>query len=157
MQINHIIKHDYFLLLYSNHSLNRYIISLIKAYKIGIISLLGPAPIAVLAFEAILNGMALFSHSNIKLPHKMDHLFRKIIVTPNMHRIHHSVEVNETNSNYGFNLSVWDRLLGTYKAEAIKTQSEIVIGIDTFRRPEELTFYSLLMMPRNYKKLTYVT
>ena len=126
-------------------------------YKIGIICLLGPVPAAVLIFEAVLNGMALFSHSNIKLPDKMDHLCRKLIVTPDMHRIHHSVEVSETNSNYGFNLSVWDRVLGTYKEEALKAQPDIVIGIDTFRRPEELTFYSLLMMPKNYKKLTYVT
>ena len=126
-------------------------------YKIGIICLLGPAPMAVLAFEAVLNGMALFSHSNIKLPGKMDHLCRKLIVTPDMHRIHHSIEVSETNSNYGFNLSVWDRMLGTYREDALKAQPDIVIGIDTFRRPEELTFYSLLMMPRNYKKLTYVT
>ena len=126
-------------------------------YKIGIICLLGPAPMAVLVFEAVLNGMALFSHSNIRLPDKMDRLCRKLIVTPDMHRIHHSVEVSETNSNYGFNLSVWDRILGTYKDEAMKAQPDIVIGIDTFRRPEELTFYSLLMMPRNYKKLTYVT
>jgi len=126
-------------------------------YKIGIICLLGPAPMAVLAFEAVLNGMALFSHSNIRLPGKMDHFCRKLIVTPDMHRIHHSVEVSETNSNYGFNLSIWDRMLGTYKDEALKAQPDIVIGIDTFRRPEELTFCSLLMMPRNYKKLTYVT
>ena len=126
-------------------------------YKIGIICLLGPVPMAVLIFEAVLNGMALFSHSNIKLPDKMDRLCRKLIVTPDMHRIHHSVEVSETNSNYGFNLSVWDRVLGTYKEEALKAQPDIVIGIDTFRRPEELTFYSLLMMPKNYKKLTYVT
>lgn len=126
-------------------------------YKIGIIFALGPAPMAVLAFEAILNGMALFSHSNIKLPDKMDYLCRKLIVTPDMHRIHHSVEVCETNSNYGFNFSFWDRIFGTYKNFAKKPQPEIVIGIDTFRRPEELTFYRLLMMPRNYKKLTYVT
>ena len=126
-------------------------------YKIGIIFLLGPASMAVLAFEAILNGMSLFSHSNIKLPDKMDYLCRKLIVTPDMHRIHHSIEIGETNSNYGFNFSVWDRIFGTYKKEALKPQPEIVIGVDTFRRPEELTFYSLLMMPRNYKKLTHVT
>jgi sterol desaturase/sphingolipid hydroxylase (fatty acid hydroxylase superfamily) len=126
-------------------------------YKIGIICLLGPSPMAVLVFEAVLNGMALFSHSNIKLPGKMDNFCRKLIVTPDMHRIHHSIEISETNSNYGFNLSVWDRMLGTYRKEALKAQPDIVIGIDTFRSPEELTFYSLLMMPRNYKELTYVT
>ena len=125
-------------------------------YKIIIIFFTGPAPMAVLTFEAILNGMALFSHSNIKLPDKMDYFLRKLIVTPDMHRIHHSIEVSETNSNFGFNLSIWDRLLGTYKTDALKAQPDIIIGIDTFRRPEELTFYSLLMMPKNYKKLTYV-
>ena len=63
----------------------------------------------------------------------------------------------ETNSNYGFNLSIWDRILGTYKEEALKLQPEIVIGIDTFRSPNELTFYNLLIMPKKYGKLTYVT
>ena len=126
-------------------------------YKIGIIFLLGPAPIAVLVFEAVLNGMALFSHSNIALPVKVDHFCKKLIVTPDMHRIHHSVEVSETNSNYGFNLSIWDRVLGTYKENALKAQPEIAIGIDAFRSPNELTFYKLLMMPKKYGKLTYVT
>lgn len=116
-------------------------------YKIGIVYLLGPAPLAVLAFEAILNGMALFSHSNITLPDKMDHLCRKLIVTPDMHRIHHSIEVMETNSNYGFNLSIWDRWLGTYKQDALKPQAEIVIGIDSLRNPEEVTFRGLLILP----------
>ena len=126
-------------------------------YKIGIIFLLGPTPIAVLVFEAVLNGMALFSHSNIALPVKIDHFFKKLIVTPDMHRIHHSVEVSETNSNYGFNLSIWDRALGTYKEKALKAQPEIAIGIDAFRSPSELTFCKLLMMPKKYGNLTYVT
>ncbi len=116
-------------------------------YKIGIVYLLGPAPLAVFVFEVILNGMALFSHSNITLPDKMDRLCRSLIVTPDMHRIHHSVEVRETNSNYGFNLSIWDRMLGTYTREALKAQPEIVIGLETFRRPEEVTFKNLLIMP----------
>jgi sterol desaturase/sphingolipid hydroxylase (fatty acid hydroxylase superfamily) len=126
-------------------------------YKVGIIILLGPAPIAVLVFEAVLNGMAIFSHSNVALPVKVDHFLRNLIVTPDMHRIHHSVEVSETNSNYGFNLSIWDRFFSTYKKEALKAQPKIVIGIDAFRSPNELTFYNLLMMPKNYGKLTYVT
>ena len=83
-------------------------------FKIGLIYALGPSPIAVLIFEAILNGMAQFSHSNITLPDKLDRLLRFIIVTPDMHRIHHSVEKIEANSNFGFNLSIWDRFLGTY-------------------------------------------
>ncbi|MDP7058302.1 MAG: sterol desaturase family protein [Nitrospinaceae bacterium] len=124
-------------------------------YKIAIVYLLGPSPLTVLVFEVILNVMALFSHSNITLPGKIDHLCRKIIVTPDMHRIHHSVEVRETNSNYGFNLSVWDRLLGTYTQEALKEQPEIVIGLDTIRHPDEVTFKNLLLMPLRNRAQEY--
>ena len=74
-----------------------------------------------------------------------------------MHRIHHSVEVRETNSNYGFNLSIWDRIFGTYKEQALKAQPEIDIGINAFRSPDELTFYNLLIMPKKYREQTYVT
>ncbi|KMP12292.1 sterol desaturase [Candidatus Nitromaritima sp. SCGC AAA799-A02] len=124
-------------------------------YKIGIVYALGPAPLAVLVFEAVLNGMAQFSHSNITLPAKLDSILRWVIVTPDMHRIHHSVEVKETNSNYGFNLSIWDRLLGTYTRDALKPQPEIDIGIDTFRHPEEVTFQNLLLMPFRNIPRTY--
>ena len=93
-------------------------------FKILVILALGPTPLTVMIFEAILNGMALFTHSNIKLPKKMDLLMRWFFVTPDMHRIHHSEEIDETNSNYGFNFSIWDRVLGTYIQEAQKPQSE---------------------------------
>ena len=116
-------------------------------YKIGLVFALGPDPLAVLVFEAILNGMAQFSHSNITLPEKLDYIVRWVLVTPDMHRIHHSVVVQETNSNFGFNLSVWDRMLGTYIQDAMKRQPEIVIGVDTFRRSEEVSFQKLLTMP----------
>ena len=116
-------------------------------YKIGLVFALGPDPLAVLVFEAILNGMAQFSHSNITLPERLDHIVRWVLVTPDMHRIHHSVVVQETNSNFGFNLSVWDRMLGTYIRDAMKRQPEIVIGVDTFRRSEEVSFQKLLTMP----------
>ena len=116
-------------------------------YKIGIVFALGPDPLAVLVFEAILNGMAQFSHSNITLPEKLDYVMRWVLVTPDMHRIHHSVVVQETNSNFGFNLSVWDRMLGNYIREAMKRQPEIIIGVDTFRRSEEVSFQKLLAMP----------
>ncbi|MDP6478000.1 MAG: sterol desaturase family protein, partial [Nitrospinaceae bacterium] len=69
------------------------------------------------------------------------------LVTPDMHRIHHSVVVQETNSNFGFNLSVWDRMLGTYIQDAMKQQPDIVIGVNTFRRSEEVSFQKLLTMP----------
>ena len=119
-------------------------------YKMGIVLALGPSPFAVMAFEAILNGMAQFSHSNIKLPLPLDRALRWVLVTPDMHRIHHSVEVDETNSNYGFNLSVWDRLLGTYLHNGKKTQPEIIIGLSAYPKNEDVSFSRLLLMPMRY-------
>lgn len=123
-------------------------------FKIGIIFALGPAAVAVMIFESILNGMAQFSHSNITLPEKWDNALRYVIVTPDMHRIHHSVIPRETNSNYGFNLSIWDRLLGTYIHDPEKPQPEITIGVESFRKPEEVGLMQLLTMP--FRKLTGV-
>jgi sterol desaturase/sphingolipid hydroxylase (fatty acid hydroxylase superfamily) len=116
-------------------------------YKIGLVFALGPSPIAVLVFEAILNGMSQFSHSNITLAKSLDRLLRYLVVTPDMHRIHHSIEKGETNSNFGFNLSVWDRALGTYVNNALKPQPRIIIGVNAFRSSEEVSFKNLLMMP----------
>ncbi len=116
-------------------------------FKIGLIFALGPLPMTVLIFEAILNGMAQFSHSNISLPERLDRLLRYVIVTPDMHRIHHSVEKRETNSNFGFNLSIWDRVLGTYIHDALKSQPQIIIGVNKFRTSDEVSLKSLLMMP----------
>jgi sterol desaturase/sphingolipid hydroxylase (fatty acid hydroxylase superfamily) len=116
-------------------------------FKIGLIFALGPSPFAVMVFEAILNGMAQFSHSNIALPLWLDNALRWVIVTPDMHRIHHSVEVKETNSNYGFNLSIWDRMLGTYIHNATRAQPEIVIGVEAFRQRQEVSFLNLLAIP----------
>lgn len=124
-------------------------------YKMGIVLALGPSPLAVLVFEAVLNGMAQFSHSNIKLPLVLDNALRWVIVTPDMHRIHHSVEVNETNSNYGFNLSIWDRILGTYLKDANKSQPEILIGIDSFQKQEDVSLMKLLAMPFGKTPQTY--
>jgi sterol desaturase/sphingolipid hydroxylase (fatty acid hydroxylase superfamily) len=116
-------------------------------YKLGLVCALGPSPWVVVVFESVLNGMAQFTHSNVRLPQPVDTVLRWVIVTPDMHRIHHSVVRRETNSNYGFNLSIWDRWLGTYIASAAKPQPEIVIGVDAFRSPRELTFLRLLWMP----------
>ena len=116
-------------------------------YKVGLVFALGPSPMTVLVFEAILNGMAQFSHSNITLPERLDRLLRYVFVTPDMHRIHHSVEKSETNSNFGFNLSIWDRALGTYIHDALKPQPQIIIGVNAFRTIEEVSFKNLLMMP----------
>ena len=116
-------------------------------YKIGLVFALGPSPLAVLIFEAILNGMSQYTHSNIALPQILDRLLRLLIVTPDMHRIHHSVERKETNSNFGFNLSVWDRVFGTYIHDATKQQSKIIIGVNTFRTSKEVSLIKLLIMP----------
>lgn len=116
-------------------------------YKIGLVFALGPAPMTVLIFEAILNGMAQFSHSNITLPENLDRWLRYVIVTPDMHRIHHSVEKEETNSNFGFNLSIWDRFLGTYIHDASKPQPRIIIGVKPFRTSEEVSLKNLLLIP----------
>lgn len=116
-------------------------------YKMGLIVTIGPSVLTVVVFEAILSGMAQFTHSNIKLPLGLDHILRWVFVTPDMHRIHHSIEMNETNSNYGFNISIWDRSLGTYIHDGLKPQPEIVIGIPEYRTPDQVSLLKLVMMP----------
>jgi sterol desaturase/sphingolipid hydroxylase (fatty acid hydroxylase superfamily) len=98
-----------------------------------VILLLGPALFAVLVFETLLNGMAMFNHANVSLPAAADRLLRRIIVTPDMHRVHHSIQRFETDSNYGFNLSLWDRLFGTYIDQPEHGHDGMTIGIDGFR------------------------
>jgi sterol desaturase/sphingolipid hydroxylase (fatty acid hydroxylase superfamily) len=115
--------------------------------KIAIIVALGPPVVSVLAFEIILNGMAMFNHGNIKLPLSVDRFLRLLVVTPDMHRVHHSVIIHETNSNYGFNLSIWDRLFGTYLAQPSKGHTDMIIGLSQFRDHRRLTLPWLLILP----------
>jgi sterol desaturase/sphingolipid hydroxylase (fatty acid hydroxylase superfamily) len=115
--------------------------------KITIIAALGPPVVSVLAFEIILNGMAMFNHGNIKLPPSVDRILRFFLVTPDMHRVHHSVIIRETNSNYGFNLSIWDRLFGTYLAQPSKGHKDMIIGLSQFRDHRRLTLPWLLILP----------
>ena len=115
--------------------------------KITIIVALGPPVVSVLAFEIILNGMAMFNHGNIKLPLSVDRFLRLLVVTPDMHRVHHSVIILETNSNYGFNLSIWDRLFGTYLAQPSKGHTDMIIGLSQFRDHRRLTLPWLLILP----------
>ena len=115
--------------------------------KITIIVALGPPVISVLAFEVILNTMAMFNHGNIKLPQSVDRILRLFVVTPDMHRVHHSVVIRETNSNYGFNLSIWDRLCGTYLAQPSKGHKDMIIGLSQFRDHRRLTLPWLLILP----------
>ena len=115
--------------------------------RITIIAALGPPVVSVLAFEIILNGMAMFNHGNLKLPLSVDRFLRLLVVTPDMHRVHHSVIIHETNSNYGFNLSIWDRLFGTYLAQPYKGHTDMIIGLSQFRDHRRLTLPWLLILP----------
>jgi len=104
-------------------------ILLSMAIKLAVIAVLGAPAAAVLAFEVILNGAAIFNHANVRLPGRLDRVLRWGLVTPDMHRIHHSMDVAEANSNFGFNLPWWDRLFGTYRAEAGLPQERMAIGV----------------------------
>jgi sterol desaturase/sphingolipid hydroxylase (fatty acid hydroxylase superfamily) len=122
-------------------------IVLSMAIKIMIVAAVGPPALAVLIFEVALNGTSMFNHSNIYIPEKMDRILRLLVVTPDMHRVHHSVIIRETNSNYGFNLPWWDRLFGTYKDQPERGHDGITIGVSQFRDPKGLTLLRLLILP----------
>jgi sterol desaturase/sphingolipid hydroxylase (fatty acid hydroxylase superfamily) len=116
--------------------------------KFATIVVLGPSVVAVVIFEVILNGMAMFNHSNVRLPLGMDRVLRLIVVTPDMHRVHHSVEDNETNSNFGFNLSIWDRVFGTYIDQPREGHEKMTIGIHTYRDPKQVSWLpGMLSLP----------
>ena len=115
--------------------------------KLAVVAALGPPAVAVLLFEVILNATALFNHANIDLPRPVDRVLRLIVVTPDMHHVHHSVDPRETNSNYGFNLPWWDRLLGTYIAQPAKGHEGMEIGIEQFRTPRDLWLDRMLIQP----------
>ena len=117
------------------------------AYKIFCIYLIGADPLAVIVFEIILNGTATFNHSNVNIPVKADKLLRWVLITPDVHRIHHSTVQSETDSNYGFSISLWDRLFRTYVAEPEKTQTTLNIGLPQYRKQEELGLIKLLLLP----------
>jgi sterol desaturase/sphingolipid hydroxylase (fatty acid hydroxylase superfamily) len=117
------------------------------ALKISAILALGPPVLAVLIFEIALNATSMFNHSNIYVPENLDGFIRLCLVTPDMHRVHHSVIVHETNSNYGFCFPWWDRLLGTYKDQPEKGHLEMMIGLSQFRDENRLTLPKLLLLP----------
>jgi sterol desaturase/sphingolipid hydroxylase (fatty acid hydroxylase superfamily) len=125
--------------------------------KFGAIILLGPPVVAVIIFEVILNGMAMFNHGNVSLPGKLDRWVRFILVTPDMHRVHHSVEDHETNSNFGFNLSIWDRLFGTYIDQPRLGHDDMQIGIRGFDQPKDIiNLDGLLKLPFKGRISDYV-
>lgn len=115
--------------------------------KLAVISAIGASPVAVIIFEVMLNGTAMFNHGNIRLPLSVDRIIRFIFVTPDMHRVHHSVIVAETNSNFGFSLSVWDRLFGTYLDQPSLGHDNMTIGIEAFREPGDLRLDKMLLQP----------
>ena len=115
--------------------------------KLAAVAALGPPAVAVLLFEVLLNATALFNHANINLPRPIDRVLRLIVVTPDMHRVHHSVNPIETNSNFGFNLPWWDRLLGTYRAQPAKGHHGMDIGIEQFRTRRDLWLDRMLVQP----------
>lgn len=105
-------------------------IALSMLLKIGLVYLLGPAAWAVVIFEVLLNGTAMFNHANLRLPLGLDAALRKVLVTPDMHRVHHSVHRHEHDSNYGFSLSLWDRLFRTYRAQPEAGHDGMTIGLE---------------------------
>ncbi len=115
--------------------------------KFGVIVALGPPPAAVFVFEVVLNATSMFNHGNVRLLAGIDRWLRWIVVTPDMHRVHHSVEIAETNSNFGFNLPWWDRLFGTYRAQPRAGHEEMKIGVEHLRQPEPITLLGLLALP----------
>ncbi|HEY7609202.1 MAG TPA: sterol desaturase family protein [Alphaproteobacteria bacterium] len=115
--------------------------------KLAAVAALGAPALAVLIFEVLLNATAMFNHSNVRMPAALDRALRWFVVTPDMHRVHHSIAPSETNSNFGFNAPWWDRLFGTYRAEPEAGHETMTIGISQFRDPRELWFDRLLTQP----------
>lgn len=116
--------------------------------KLATIAVLGPPVLAVMIFEVLLNATAMFNHSNVRLPLGIDRLLRWIVVTPDMHRVHHSVEDDEANSNFGFNLPWWDRLFGTYRDQPRAGHEGMTIGIHTYRDPKLVSWLNgMLWLP----------
>jgi sterol desaturase/sphingolipid hydroxylase (fatty acid hydroxylase superfamily) len=116
--------------------------------KFATIAVLGPPVVAVVIFEVVLNATAMFNHSNVRLPVGLDRILRLIVVTPDMHRVHHSVEDDEANSNFGFNLPWWDRLFGTYRDQPRAGHENMRIGIHTYRDPKLVSWlHGMLWLP----------
>jgi sterol desaturase/sphingolipid hydroxylase (fatty acid hydroxylase superfamily) len=115
--------------------------------KLSVVSILGASPMAVIIFEVLLSATAMFNHGNIRLPLGIDGALRLFIVTPDMHRVHHSIIPGEANSNFGFSLPWWDHLFGTYRAQPEAGHEGMTIGINAFREPIEQRLDNMLMQP----------
>ena len=115
--------------------------------KIATVIAFGIPAVAVLVFEVVLNATAMFNHANVSMPAALDRVLRLLVVTPDMHRVHHSILRSETDSNFGFNLPWWDRLFGTYRAAPQAGHQGMTIGLPIFRNPHELRVDRLLTQP----------
>lgn len=115
--------------------------------KMAAVVVLGPSAVAVVLFEVLLNATSMFNHGNVRLPKEIDRVLRLLVVTPEMHRVHHSVVIKEYNSNFGFNFPWWDRLMGTYQAQPTRGHEGMTIGLSQFRDPGRLTLPWLLIQP----------
>jgi len=115
--------------------------------KLGVVLLLGPSAVAVLIFEVLLNATAMFNHGNVRIALPLDRVVRWFVVTPDMHRVHHSVVVRETNSNFGFNLPWWDRLFGTYTAQPAAGHDDMTIGLEQYQEQRRQTLPWMLVQP----------
>jgi len=117
------------------------------AIKFFVIVALGIPALAVLLFEIALNATSMFNHSNVRMPLPVERVLRWLVVTPDMHRVHHSIVRRETDSNFGFNFPWWDRLLRTYRAQPEAGHERMTIGIEQFRDPKELRLDRMLSQP----------
>lgn len=115
--------------------------------KLGAVAALGAPAVGVLLFEVLLNATSMFNHGNVRLPERLERVLRWIVVTPEMHRVHHSVAPRETNSNFGFSLPWWDRLFGTYRPQPAAGHERMTIGIEQFRDTSELRLDRMLLQP----------
>ena len=123
--------------------------------KLGVVAVLGTPAVAVLAFEVLLNATSMFNHSNVRMPIWLDRVLRWMVVTPDMHRVHHSIVARETNSNFSFNLPWWDRLFGTYRDQPAAGHETMTIGIEQFRDPAEQRLDRMLTQPFRDEDRTY--
>ena len=122
-------------------------IALSMAIKLALVVALGPHPAAVVIFELLLSATSLFTHADFAFPARVERALRAVVVTPSMHRIHHSVRREETDSNYGFNLSLWDRVFGSYRACPAGHERSMPLGVPQWRDPATLGLGALLVQP----------
>jgi sterol desaturase/sphingolipid hydroxylase (fatty acid hydroxylase superfamily) len=130
-------------------------ILLSMAIKLGVVAALGVPALAVVVFEVLLNATSMFNHGNVRMSPSVDRTLRWFVVTPDMHRVHHSINARETNSNFGFNLPWWDRLFGTYRAQPKEGHEAMIIGIQQFRTEGDLRLDQMLVQPLREAADTY--